>query len=112
MPEEDYAGETTVTASLSLRSGAFIRQDRYMDAMSGSIFWCDGYEREFRPNSYTPILEFVECDEDDNPIGEWAVPTEEQLAAMDMEELPEVSANKTANPWTWSVSAGTLPLPR
>ena len=48
-----------MTASLSLRSGAFIRQDRYMDAMSGSIFWCDGYEREFRPNSYTPILEFV-----------------------------------------------------
>ena len=106
---EDYAGETTVTASLSLRSGAFIRQDRYMAAMSGSIFWCDGYEREFRPDSYIPILEFVECDEDDNPIGEWAVPTEEQLAAMDMEELPEVSVNKTANPWTWSVSAGTLP---
>ncbi|PWL41518.1 MAG: hypothetical protein DBY43_05305 [Clostridiaceae bacterium] len=108
---EDYAGETTGTASLSLRSGAFIRQDEYMDAMSGSIFWCDGYEQEFRPDSYMPILEFVETDKSGKPLDghEWDVPTEEQLAAMGMEELPEVSVNKTANPWTWSVSAGTLP---
>ena len=114
---EDYAGEAAGTASLSLRAQSSIVQDQFAEAKSGSIFWSDGPERDFRPDleKYAPALEFVETDEKGGPLPNrgWAEPTEAQLAdmGMDMESLPKVVVVGASNQstWNWSVAGKQLP---
>ena len=111
---EAYAGEAAGTASLSLRAAGDIEAEAWESVLSGKFFWCDGYEREFRPSEYpTPTLQFRETDAYGNPLPgqEWAEPTKAQLAAMDMEQLPDVTVLNNANQssGTWSVPANTLP---
>lgn len=112
---ETYAGEAAGTASLSLRAAGDIEAEAWENSLSGKFFWCDGYEREFRPATYpAPVLQFIETDADGNPLPgqEWAEPTEAQLAAMDMEQLPDINvpSNTNQSSGTWSVPANTLPI--
>lgn len=110
---ETFAGETAGTVSLSLRAAGDIETEAWESALSGKFFWCDGYERQFRPAAYPdPVLQFRETDQDGNPLSQdWAVPTQAQLDAMNMEQLPVVTVSDTMGQSSgmWSVPAKTLP---
>ena len=112
-----YDGETEdshAAAALAVRAQQGVAVNEFADAMSGNIFWRDGYEQDGRPDSFpAAVLQFREVNADGTPIGggEWTDLTAQNAASIGVQlddgEIPALDI--TDNMDSWSIPAGTLP---